>query len=123
MRPAGMVSGGRKPEFRLIFMATALRDAPRMRLTTNDRRVMVSDSDGIGSASKARSVEIPSWGSLTCSIVGDRLVAFDGTISFNYLFDSVCMSWLKPRHTHRIKCSMQLERRGEKAFIGSMVVN
>jgi hypothetical protein len=37
--------------------------------------VMVSDSDGMGSASKARSVEMPSWRSLTCSIVGVLIIS------------------------------------------------
>lgn len=74
---------------------------------------MVSDSDGIGSASNARSVETPSCAQSTCSIAGDYKVPYGGTMRFNYLFDPVRMSWLinvsvnKPRHAHRIKRWMQ----------------
>jgi hypothetical protein len=65
------VSDGRKPELRLIFMATAQRATPRMKLAAIARAVIVSDKDGIGSASNARSVDTPSCvccPSSTCSI-------------------------------------------------------
>jgi hypothetical protein len=94
MRPAGTVSDGRKPELRLIFMATAQRATPRIKLTTIDRGVMVSDNDGIGSASNARSVETSSCTQSTCSIVGiTKFLLMEEQMGFSYLFDSVCMSW------------------------------
>lgn len=64
-----MLNDGMKPELKVTFMATMLRVTLRMKLTTIDRGVIVSDNDGTGSASKACSVEMPSWKSLTGSIV------------------------------------------------------